>query len=159
MFDWILGLMAQGGYVAIALLMFVENLFPPIPSEVVMLLAGFLAASGALGLAGVVLAGTAGAVAGALFWYWIGRRIGSNRLRRFADRHGRWLTIDAGSIDRSHAWFDRYGGVAVLIGRMIPGIRTFISVPAGVARMPLLPFLGYTMAGSLIWTGFLTALG
>lgn len=72
MFDWILGMMAQGGYVAIAALMFIENVFPPIPSEVVMPLAGFLAARGALGLVGVVVAGTAGAVAGALFWYWIG---------------------------------------------------------------------------------------
>lgn len=159
MFEFIVSVMGRAGYVGTFLLMLGENVFPPIPSEVIMPLAGFLAARGTLVLWLVIAAGTLGSVAGALFWYWIGREVGEDRLRRFAERHGRWLTIEGRHVDQASDWFRRHGGAAVFFGRLIPGVRTFISVPAGVARMPLAPFLGYTLAGSLPFTAVLAGLG
>ncbi|WP_299648215.1 DedA family protein [uncultured Jannaschia sp.] len=159
MFEWITGVMAAGGYLAVAGLMLLENIFPPIPSEVVMPLAGFLAATGELSFLGVLVAGTVGSVAGATFWYWIGLKLGEDRLRRFTERHGRWLTISPEEVDRASDWFRRHGAWAILIGRILPGLRTLISVPAGVARMPLLPFLFYTTLGSVVWIAGLTVLG
>lgn len=159
MFDFIVDAMGTGGWFAVTFLMFFENVFPPIPSELVMPLAGFSAARGDMVLWVAIVAGTVGSVAGALLWYWIGLKVGSDRLHRFADRHGRWLTIDGSDIDRATGWFQRHGGAAVFFGRMIPGVRTFISVPAGVARMPMLPFLAYSTAGSALWTAALAWLG
>ena len=159
MFEWIAAAMSQGGYLGVAFLMFIENVFPPIPSEVVMPLAGFLAARGQFMLPIVILVGTFGSVLGATFWYWVGFRIGPVRLRNFAERHGRWLTMSASDVDAATLWFQRHGGLAVLIGRFLPGVRTLISVPAGVARMPLGRFLVYTTLGSLVWIGGLAALG
>src|SRR5690606_17427918 len=100
----------------------------------------------------VILAGTIGSLAGAYLWYWIGKRIGADRLRRLAERHGRWTAIDPEDIDRAQLWFDRHGGKAVLIGRMIPTIRTLISVPAGISRMPLPYFLTLSAIGTLGWS-------
>ena len=159
MFDWITGLIDAIGTPGIALLMFLENVFPPIPSELIMPLAGYSAANGTLMLWAVLLAGTIGSLAGAFLWYWIGRRIGEERLKRLAARHGRWLTLSPDDIDRASAWFDRHGGAAVLIGRLIPTVRTFVSVPAGVARMPLWQFTLYTTLGTVVWTAFLALLG
>ncbi|MFO6465310.1 DedA family protein [Jannaschia sp. KMU-145] len=159
MFEWILSVMAAGGYPGLAFLMALENVFPPIPSEVVVPLAGFLAAEGTLSLVPVILVATAGSVAGATFWYWIGLRIGEARLRAFAARHGRWLTISARDVDAAADWFRRKGRWAVFLGRMMPGLRTLISVPAGVARMPLLPFLVWSTLGSLVWIGGLALIG
>lgn len=138
----------QTGYAGVALLMFAENLFPPVPSELILPLAGFTAARGDLQFVPVVIAGTAGAVAGGLFWYLIGRWIGCDRLMSLAGRHGRWLTLGPDELDRSMAHFRRHGGRAVLIGRMTPAVRTLISIPAGVSGMPLFPFLLYTTAGT-----------
>lgn len=159
MFDWITGLMGSAGHFGVFALMFGENVFPPIPSEVVMPLAGFLAAQGTLSLLLVILAGTAGSVLGAMFWYYVGVWIGADRIRAFAARHGRWLTISASEVDAATGWFRRYGWRAVFFGRMIPGVRTFVSVPAGVARMRLVPFLAFTALGSLLWTGLLALAG
>jgi membrane protein DedA with SNARE-associated domain len=159
MVEWILGTLSETGYPGILLLMFVENLFPPIPSEVVMPFAGFVAARGELSLPGVVLAGTAGSVIGALPWYWAGRTLGQERLRHLAERYGKWLTISVKDVARAASWFDRHGGKAVFLGRLVPAIRTVISVPAGLARMKLLPFLLYTATGSLLWTTLLASGG
>ncbi|APX89076.1 alkaline phosphatase [Brevirhabdus pacifica] len=159
MFDWIVGYMGSAGYFGLFALMLGENVFPPIPSELVMPLGGFLAAQGTLNIIFVVLAGTAGSVLGALIWYYVGKLIGEERLRNFAKRHGRWLTLSPREVDASISWFDKHGWKAVLIGRMIPGVRTLISVPAGIADMPLTPFLIYTSLGSLFWTAFLAAAG
>lgn len=159
MFDWVVSLLEHGGYLGIFLLMLAENLFPPIPSELVMPLAGFLAAQGALSLPGAIVVGTAGSVAGALFWYWVGRSFGEARLRRLAGRHGRWLTVSPSDVDAATLWFERKGGRIVFLGRMVPAIRTLISIPAGVARMPLVPFLTLTTLGSLLWTGALAVAG
>jgi membrane protein DedA with SNARE-associated domain len=158
-FDWITALIAHTGYFGIALLMLAENVFPPIPSELIMPLAGFTAARGELSLAGVLLAGTAGSLAGALVWYEIGRRIGLRRLRRWADRHGRWLTMSPEDLDQAVEWFRRHAGAAVLVGRLIPAVRTLISVPAGVAEMKLGSFLAWTAGGTALWTALLVAAG
>lgn len=152
MVDWFKSVMDTLGYFGIALLMFLENVFPPIPSEVVMPLAGFTASGGALALAGVVAAGTAGSMLGALAWYFAGRLFGGERLNRFFDGRGKWLGISRGDIDRATAWFDRHGRWAVLIGRLVPGVRTLISVPAGVCGMPLLPFIIYSAVGTVGWS-------
>ena len=147
------------GLWGVAFLMFVENVFPPIPSEVIMPLAGFSAARGDMSLIGVVLAGSAGALAGAVLWSWIGRSVGLDRVNRFVDRHGRWLTLTTDDVASAVSWFERHGGIAVFIGRLIPTIRTLISVPAGVSRMALLSFVTWSTLGTLIWTLFLTLTG
>lgn len=149
----------QGGYPAIALLMFLENVFPPIPSEVIMPIAGYAASRGDLSLPLAVLAGAAGSLAGAWLWYGIGRRLGTDRLKAWAGRHGRWLTLSPRDVERADTWFDRHGGKAVLFGRMIPAVRTLISVPAGISGMPTVPFLIFSSIGTLVWTGALAGLG
>lgn len=152
MFESITGLIEQGGYFGILALMFLENLFPPIPSEVIMPLAGFLAARGELNLFGVVVAGTLGSFLGALPWYYAGARLGEERMRRLAARHGRWLTLSGDDVLEAGVWFRAHGRKAVFFGRLVPAIRTLISVPAGIAQMPFASFAFYTLAGSAIWT-------
>lgn len=152
-------LVAGGDYLVIALLMFAENIFPPIPSELIMPLAGFSAASGELHLLGVIVAGTAGSLLGAAFWYLVGRWVSAERLRRLAAEHGRWLTISPEEVDQVDDWFDRHGGKAVLLGRLLPGIRTLISVPAGLTGMSVPRFLIYSTLGTVVWTAFLATAG
>jgi membrane protein DedA with SNARE-associated domain len=159
MFDWIVAVLDRAGYPGIALLMFLENVFPPIPSELIMPLVGFASARGEFSLLLAVLAGTFGSLAGALLWYWIGLRLGRPRIERLAGRHGRWLTLSPADIERASAWFARHGSAAVLIGRLVPTIRTLISVPAGLQRMPAGLFLIYSGIGTLGWTGLLAAAG
>jgi membrane protein DedA with SNARE-associated domain len=159
MFNWITGLVELTGYLGIALLMLTENVFPPIPSELIMPLAGFTAARGELSFVGIVLAGTTGSIVGALFWYGIGRWLGTERLRRWAGRHGRWLTLAPEEVDQATDWFRRYCGLAVLIGRLVPAVRTLISVPAGIAGMPLARFLAYSALGTAAWTALLAGAG
>ncbi|MBI0538449.1 DedA family protein [Roseomonas sp. KE2513] len=159
MFDWIVGLVERGGYLGITLLMLAENLFPPIPSELIMPLAGFSAAQGKLNVMLVILSGTIGSVLGALAWYYVGRWLGPDRLRRFAARHGRWLTLSPSEVDRARAAFTRWGAPAVFAGRLVPAVRTLISVPAGIAAMGLGRFLAWTTLGTALWTAFLAGLG
>jgi membrane protein DedA with SNARE-associated domain len=159
LFDWITNLVSEYGYPAIALLMLGENVFPPIPSELIMPLAGFVAAQGKLNAGLVVLAGTLGSVLGALPWYYAGRWLGEERMCAFAARHGRWLTLDDKDLGKAIRWFERHGRIAVLLGRLVPTVRTLISLPAGMARMPLVPFLVYSSIGSLLWTAALAAAG
>ena len=147
------------GYLALALAMLLENLIPPIPSEVILPLGGFLVQQGRLQLLPVVIACLAGTVLGALPWYAAGRLVNEQRLVRLLTSHGHWLGLDATALPRSRAWFARHGAALVFWGRMVPAVRTLISVPAGLERMPLLPFLLWTTAGSLIWTVLLTAAG
>ncbi|BAY18806.1 hypothetical protein NIES2109_54190 [Nostoc sp. HK-01] len=161
MLEWITNTISSLGYVGIALLMFVENLFPPIPSELIMPLAGFTARANPdkLNFFGVFFAGVVGSVAGALVWYYPGKFLGEQRLKRWADQYGKWLTISSKDITKAKHWFDSQGSKAVLIGRLVPGVRTLISVPAGISNMPLLPFLFYTTLGSAAWVGLLTYSG
>ena len=123
MFDWITALLDSSGYFGVAALMFLENVFPPIPSEVVMPMAGFLVQQGHLNAFGVVLAGSLGSLAGAYAWYWAAIRIGDRRLRRFIRRYGRWLTLSESDLDKTISWFARYQNRAVFFGRMVPAVR------------------------------------
>lgn len=159
MFDWIVGLVQQTGSIGVALLMFAENVFPPIPSELIMPLAGFSAAQGDLNLVVIIVAGTIGSLLGALLWYYIGKWVGADRLKRWASKHGRWLTVSPEEVDQASEWFQRHGGAAVFFGRLIPAVRTLISVPAGIAGMPLIPFLLYSTLGTALWTTFLAGAG
>jgi membrane protein DedA with SNARE-associated domain len=157
--SWILDFINSGGYVAVALLMLLENIFPPIPSEVVMPVAGIAASHGDMNVALVIVFGTIGAVAGQLLWYWLGLRVGEEGLKRLANRHGRWLTVSPKDIDKADDWFDKHGGKAVLIGRLVPGVRTLISLPAGLSEMSQRRFLIYSTAGSGLWTAVLALAG
>lgn len=159
MFDGIVDFIAQTGYLGVFLLMVLENLFPPIPSELIMPLAGFAAAKGDLSASGVLLAGTAGSVLGALPWYYAGYFFGSERLKRLAERFGRWMTISPREVDSAADWFERHGWKATLFGRLIPAIRTLISTPAGMVAMPMRAFLFYSTLGSLVWIAALTSAG
>lgn len=159
MFDSIIEFLNGAGYLGIAALMFLENLFPPIPSEIIMPAAGFGAGQGRLSLLGVIVAGTVGSVAGALFWYYVGKWIGADRLRRWAGRHGRWLTLAPNDLERVDRWFDRHSGKAVFFGRLVPALRTLISVPAGVFGMGLPRFLLFTTLGTALWTALLAGAG
>ena len=148
------------GYWGIAALMLLENVIPPIPSELIMPLAGFAAARGEMNLVGAIAAGTLGSVLGALVWYYIGRALGFERICRLADRRGKWLGISSQEITTVQRWFSRRGGYwAIGLGRLVPGIRTYISVPAGVTKMPLGVFLFYSTLGSLGWTSLLAIAG
>lgn len=147
------------GYLVIAAVMLLENIFPPIPSELVMPLGGFFVQQGKLELVPVILAGLVGTVLGAWFWYGIGRLINEQRIEHWLERHGKWIGISPADLARSRRWFNRHGVAVVFWGRIIPGVRTLVSVPAGIELMPQLPFLAWTSAGSLIWILVLTLLG
>lgn len=157
--EWVHQTMGAFGYLGIALLMFAESVFPPIPSELIMPLAGFSSFRGSLALPGVIVAGTVGSVVGALPLYYLGKLVGTERLVYWADRYGRWLTISGKDIRRADGWFDRHGYKVVFFARCVPGIRSLISIPAGFSEMPLLPFLLYTILGSLLWTSALACAG
>lgn len=158
-FDWITELISRAGYAGIALMMLLENLFPPIPSWLVMPLAGFEASSGRFSPILVVVAGTIGSTTGALVWYSLGRLVGLDRLRFLAGRYGRWIDITPAKLDRAGAWFDRHGGAAVLFGRVVPVVRILISIPAGLFALPLRKFLLFTAIGDGVWNAALTAAG
>jgi membrane protein DedA with SNARE-associated domain len=140
----------------VGLLVLLETVFPPLPSEVILPLAGFLSASGAIDLVLVVLTATAGAWAGALLLYALGARLG-------LERSVRWLArlplVDREDFERAAAWFDRHGRSSIFFGRLIPGVRSLISLPAGAARMPLVTFTLFTVAGSGLWNSLLIGLG
>lgn len=154
-----MNLITSTGYFGIVVLMFIENLFPPIPSEYIMPLAGFMVAEERLSLIGIIIAGTSGSVAGALVLYYCGRKLGAERLKKFTDRYGRWLTLSRDDIERANGWLDRHGAAAVLVCRLIPGIRSLISIPAGINRMNLFSFLVFTTIGAAIWTSVLAYAG
>lgn len=159
MVEWITNMMNSLGYLGVGILMFLENLFPPIPSELIMPLAGFMVAKQGWNFALAVFAGVVGTVLGALPWYYAGKLVGEPRLRDLADRYGKWLTISGKDIDKANYWFNRHGTKAVLLCRLVPGVRTLISLPAGINGMPMIPFLAYSTLGTTIWVTFLTALG
>ncbi len=131
--------------------MVLENIFPPIPSELVIPLAGFAAAKGDLNIVGVVLATTLGGIVGALPWYFLGRLYGLRRLKQLSLKYGRLLTLTPSNIDAAQLWFKKHGNLTVFFGRLMPTIRTLISVPAGIAHMPFIPFVVYSALGTFIW--------
>ncbi|WP_333282012.1 MULTISPECIES: DedA family protein [unclassified Microcoleus] len=146
-------------YLGIGLLMFLENLFPPIPSELIMPLAGFTASKGDMDLTLAIAAGTIGTILGALPWYYAGKLLSEERLKHLADKYGKWITVSGADIDKANRWFNRHGNKAVFLCRLVPGVRTLISLPAGINNMPLIPFLLYSTGGTIIWVSFLTFAG
>lgn len=147
------------GYVGVAILVAVENLFPPIPSEVILPLAGFVAGQGDASLVGMILAATAGSVVGSWILYGIAAAVGPDRFHRFIVRYGKWVRITERDLDRAEAWFDRRSNAAVLIGRCIPLVRSLVSIPAGFRRMPFVRFTVLTAIGSAIWNAALITAG
>ena len=159
MTEWITSTIYSLSYVGIGFLMFLENLFPPIPSELIMPLAGFVVQQGKMDFTLVVLAGVIGTVLGALPWFYAGRLLGEERLKKLCDRYGKWLGISGEDISKSKNWFDRYGNKAVLLCRLVPGVRTLISIPAGIGNMNIIPFLIYSTIGTTLWVLLLTYAG
>lgn len=159
MTQWVIDLIATGGYWGVFALMVLENLFPPIPSELIMPLAGYAVAEGRLALAPTLAAGVAGSLIGALPWYYLARWLGRARLDRLIVKAGPWLALGGGDLARAERWFARRGWAAVLFARLIPGLRTLISAPAGLFAMPMTPFLTLTAIGSLAWVSILTGAG
>jgi len=159
MTEWITNTMTSMGYLGIALLMFLENLFPPIPSELIMPLAGFTVHEGQMQFIPAVVAGIVGTVVGALPWYYLGRVVDEEKIEKLADKYGKWITVSAKDIQKANQWFNRHGSKAVLLCRLVPGVRTLISLPAGMNHMAMIPFLVYSTIGTTLWVVFLTAAG
>ncbi|MGB3767068.1 MAG: DedA family protein [Phormidesmis sp.] len=157
--NWVTNVVTGFGYWGIAFMMFLENLIPPIPSELVMPLAGYAASQGELNLWSAIAFGSAGSLLGALLWYYVGFYLGLDRLKALLDRYGRWVGLSSKDLDNAQRWFAKRGTWTVGICRMIPGIRTYVSIPAGVTGMPLAPFLLYSAVGTVLWTAFLTLAG
>ncbi len=155
MAQWVFDVVSALGYLGLALLLVAENLFPPIPSEVVLPLAGFLVGRGDLNLWGALVAATTGSVLGAVALYSLGRWGG----RRLVLRYGSWLRVDEDSLDRAEGWFRHYGDVLVLFARVVPLARSIVSIPAGTAKMPLMRFVVLTSIGSVIWNALLLGAG
>lgn len=159
MTEFILDLIEGWGYVGIFILMFLENIFPPIPSEVIMALGGVAVAQGRFEFWPLVAVAVAGTTLGNWVWYGIGRWVGYERLKPLIDRYGRWLTLDWDEVERLHAFFLKYGSGIVFVCRFLPIARTMISLPAGMVRMNQLKFLIWTAAGSTIWITALAGAG
>jgi membrane protein DedA with SNARE-associated domain len=159
--DWIEDLIADMGYIGLGFLMFLDTIFPPIPSETIMPLAGFLSMQEAqsMNFIGAVMAGTVGSVLAAVVLYYVGRVLGIERLKRWSHRYGKWLLADEHEIDRGFDWFDQHGKKAVFFTRLIPGLRSLISIPAGASGMSLGVYLLYTIPGTALWVFGLALVG
>ncbi|MGR7024375.1 DedA family protein [Geodermatophilus sp. URMC 62] len=153
---FLLDLVEKLGPVGVGFSILLETVIPPIPSEAVLGLAGILINDGQLNVVAVIACATVGSILGALFFYYVGRALGPRRSHAFLDR---LPLVETADVDRTFAWFERHGRSAVFFGRMVPIVRSFISVPAGVVRMPILQFVVYSAAGSLIWNTVLVTLG
>lgn len=149
----------QFGYWAIIILIAVENIFPPIPSEVILTFGGFMTAQTEMSVTGVVIASTVGSVAGAVVLYYIGSILGEERMKRLVLKYGKWLRVTTEDVEKSYGWFDKYGSWTVFFCRFIPLIRSLISIPAGMSKMGMIKFLLLTTAGTLIWNIVLVNLG
>jgi membrane protein DedA with SNARE-associated domain len=159
MADWVIRLIDQSGYWGVGFLMFLETVFPPVPSEVIMPIAGVAAVNGHMTLAGVIAAGTFGAMSGNFFWYLVARWIGIKRFRPFIEKYGRWLTLDWYEVEKVERMFGRFGAAIVGAGRMMPTIRSAISIPAGLLRMRLAKFLLWSTIGTAAWSAALAIAG
>ncbi len=162
--NWVQDVINQFGYLGVALLVVIENVFPPIPSEIVLPFAGFVAQQGASAVnatagaaqsdttvVGMMIAATVGSVVGALILYFVSAAIGPERLRGFVERFGKWFGVKRSDLVRAEEWFDRRSSAAVLVGRCVPLIRSIVSIPAGFRRMKLTSFVVLTAIGSAVW--------
>jgi membrane protein DedA with SNARE-associated domain len=157
--SWIIDLVNWAGYWGVAFLMLLETVFPPVPSEVIMTVAGLSASRGNMTLAGVVASGTAGAMLGNWLWYWVAIKFGEKRLHALLDKYSRWLTLDWHEVERGHTLFRKYGSTIVLVARMLPTFRSLISVPAGLFGMSLRRFLVFSTIGTAGWSAALAGAG
>jgi membrane protein DedA with SNARE-associated domain len=157
--DWIIHLVNSTGYWGVALLMLLETVFPPVPSEVIMTVAGVSAARGNMNLGGVIAAGTAGAMLGNWFWFWLAIKFGEKRMQTLIDRHSRWLTLDWDEVERGQNLFRKHGSAIVMIARMLPTLRSLISIPAGLFGMSHRRFLVFSTIGTAGWSAALAGVG
>ena len=157
--EWVTNVIESLGYPGLPVLVALENIFPPIPSELILPLAGFLTGQNRFSFPLVLIATTLGSLLGALLLYGIGMAAGQRGIRRLFERYGHWALLTPDDLSRSELWFDRYGPVAVFIGRLVPVVRSLVSIPAGYRRMPLGQFLLLTGFGSGLWNGALVSLG
>lgn len=157
--DWVIAVVESLGYVGVALLVTLENVFPPIPSELVLALAGFVASRGDASLLGMIVAATVGSLLGAWILYGAAYLFGPGPVRALVQRYGRWVRITERDLDMAERWFARWSTLAVLLCRWVPLVRSLISVPAGFSRMPFLPFTLYTTVGSLVWNAIFVSAG
>lgn len=157
--SWITSVMEQFGYFGIALLILLENVFPPIPSEVILTFGGFMTTKSDVTVLGVVVASTIGSVGGAVILYWIGRILNVERIERIIEKWGKYLRLTKEDVRKADAWFDKYGPWTVFFCRFIPLIRSLISVPAGMSGMNQWLFLVLTTIGTLIWNLVLVLVG
>ena len=156
---WIANLIEQYGYFGILLLITLENIFPPIPSEVILMFGGFMTTKTSLSVLGVAVVATTGSIVGSLMLYGIGRMFSMNRLERIIERKGVWMRLKKEDVQKANNWIKTYGYWAVVICRMIPLIRSLISIPAGMAHMRLTPFLLFTCIGTFIWNITMVGIG
>ena len=157
--SWITNFMEQYGYIGVFLMIALENVFPPIPSEIILPFGGFMTTYTSMTVLGVIIASTAGSVVGAVILYGIGLLLDVERLEKIVDRWGHILRITKEDIHKADAWFDKYGNWTVLFCRMIPLVRSLISIPAGMSNMKFSLFLVYTFIGTLIWNIILVSVG
>ncbi|MFC0213592.1 DedA family protein [Paenibacillus chartarius] len=156
---WITEIMNQFGYFGIFLLIALENLFPPIPSEVILTFGGFMTTQSDLNIIGVIMFSTIGSVFGAIVLYWVGRLLSVQRLESIVVKYGKILRLTPEDVQKANNWFTKYGVWTVFFGRLIPLIRSLISIPAGSTRMNMATFLIFTTLGSLIWNSVLVYVG
>jgi membrane protein DedA with SNARE-associated domain len=159
MIKWIVGLVSSTGLFGVALLMAIENVVLPLPSELIMPLAGFAASRGRMSFAGVIIAGTIGSVLGALPLYYLARTAGEQKLKHWVTKHGRWLLLRPADLDKPKRWFAKHGSLAVIVGQIVPGVRGLISIPAGYAKMNVFAFLLYNFIGTIVWCAVLAFIG
>ena len=159
MSDWVIRLIEQSGYLGVGFLMFLETIFPPIPSEVIMPVAGVAAGQGKLSYALVVASGTTGAMLGNIVWYLAARALGIERLEPIVRRWGRWITITWPELMRAEKWFRKNGTLFVSLGRLLPTIRSLVSIPAGLLKMRFRTFFIASTIGTAVWTALLTGAG
>jgi membrane protein DedA with SNARE-associated domain len=157
--DWIIRLVDSSGYWGVAFLMLLETVFPPVPSEVIMTVAGVSASRGNMTFTGVVASGTAGAMVGNYLWFWLAIKFGPQRLERFLEKHGRWLTLHWTDVERGQALFRKHGSIIVLVARMLPAFRSLISIPAGMFKMSHRRFLVFSTIGTAGWSAALAGAG
>ena len=156
---WAESVISTMGYPGLVLVMFLENIFPPIPSEVVLPLAGNLTNIGRFTMFGVIFWGMIGALIGALVFYYLGKWFSEERLRRLIEEYGKWALLDVNDFDRAVAFFDKHGQITIFFGRMVPIVRSLISIPAGLAEMNLPVFCFYTILGTSLWNAVLAIAG
>ena len=157
--EWILSFISDFGDIGVFLLLMLENIFPPIPSEVILTFSGFATTTTEMTILGVIIASTAGSLLGAIILYWLGSFLGVEKMEKIVDRYGKLLQLKRQDIYRADKWFERYGIWTVLFCRLIPLIRSLISIPAGMAKMKFPLFLLFSFIGTLIWNTVLVNIG